>query len=115
VQWLKKHGKGYQPASTPSSAPTWKPNPTTPANPVPNPCHSERGRRPGEESALCSHGKCSCVERTLLSAGFDLDFVFELKDHVPLGTTVEERRFQRRVTRTEQKQSFTPEIRVRAR
>jgi hypothetical protein len=33
------------------------------------------------------------VERTLLSAVFDLAFAFELKAHVPPSATVEERRF----------------------
>jgi hypothetical protein len=47
------------------------------------------------------------VERTLLSAAFDVDFDFDLKRagtrltrHRDASTTVEERRFQRRVKRT---------------
>jgi hypothetical protein len=31
VQWIKKHGKGYQTRINAIRAPTWKPNPTTSA------------------------------------------------------------------------------------
>jgi hypothetical protein len=48
------------------------------------------------------------VERTLLSAAFDFAFVLELKEHLPLSTTVEERRFQRRVKRTQEEPGFSP-------
>jgi hypothetical protein len=48
------------------------------------------------------------VERTLLSAAFDFAFVLELKEHMPLSTTVEEQRFQRRVRPTQKEQGFSP-------
>jgi len=108
--------KATKPASTQSSAPTWKPNPTTPAEVSTQLFVIPNGAEGPMRNLLCASVENARVERTLpsassgqaLSAAFDLAFALELKAHVPLSATVEEQRFQRRVTRTQEEPGFSP-------
>jgi hypothetical protein len=56
-------------ASAPEAA-----NATEHTSPIPYPCHSEPGAKPGEEPAVPA---TALVERTLLSVALDLDFEVE--------------------------------------
>src|SRR4029077_15289576 len=59
----KKNGRGYQPASTPSSAPTWKPASRRPIVPAAthNPCHSDQASPSvGRGSAGCPIFRVLC-------------------------------------------------------